>query len=583
MNDTGNNATWPLCRWRTGEVDDAQAESLAQAVGVDVPLARCLVIRGIETAAEAEAFLDPRLSQCVMPDEMPGVAQAADIICSHIARKNTIVVFGDFDADGMTAASILAQAIEGIGGRAEIFIPDRKAEGYGFTSGALRRCLETHPDTKIIVTVDCGISQADACRDAVAAGVEVVITDHHQVTESTPAEASALVNPELGGTPEPLRHLCGAGVAFKLAHQLARKGLSAGDGRALVNKLLPLAAIGTVADLVPLIGENRIIVARGLALINAGGRDSNVGIAELKRTARVGKATSESVGFALATRINAAGRVGDPNTAVALLNAHSRADAARFAQQLERDNEERRSEEADAVDAAAELVDASFVEHPAAIVLFKPEWHPGVIGLVASRMVARYRVPSVIITTGEDDFARGSARCPEHEDLDLMPLLASCSHLLERHGGHRVAAGLTIAKDNIGSFRTAFTEVCAQAIKGLDLRPELVVDAWIGPGRLNENTEALLERLEPCGMKNPSPKLGVRGLTLRQDPRSFGKKRRDNWAMEFEETNMGGVLFRRESLPFKAGDKIDVVFAFSRDMFGTLQMMARDIAPSFKA
>ena len=175
MNDTDYNATWPLCRWRTGEVDDAQAESLAQAVGVDVPLAQCLVIRGIETAAEAEAFLDPRLSRCVMPDEMPGVAQAADIICSHIARKNTIVVFGDFDADGMTAASILAQAIEGIGGRAEIFIPDRKAEGYGFTPGALRRCLETHPDTKIIVTVDCGISQADACREAVAAGVEVEI------------------------------------------------------------------------------------------------------------------------------------------------------------------------------------------------------------------------------------------------------------------------------------------------------------------------------------------------------------------------------------------------------------------------
>lgn len=580
MNDTVDNAAWPFCRWRTGEVDDAQAQSLAAAVGIDVPLARCLIVRGIKTAAEAEAFLDPKLAQCVMPDQMPGVEKAAEKICDHISKNNRIVVFGDFDADGMTAASILAQAIEGIGGRADIFIPDRKAEGYGFTPGALRRSLEKYPDTKIIVTVDCGISQVDACRDAVAAGVEVVITDHHQITESTPAEASAIVNPELDGTPEPLRHLCGAGVAFKLAHQLARKGLSVDDGRALVNKLLPLAAIGTVADLVPLVGENRIIVARGLALINGNSREHNVGIDGLKRTARIGKATSETVGFALATRINAAGRVGDPNTAVALLNARSRTDAVRFARQLEIDNEARRSEEADAVETAAELVDSSLGEHPAAIVVFKPEWHPGVIGLVASRMVARYRVPAVIITTGEDDFARGSARCPEHENLDLMPLLGSCSHLLERHGGHRVAAGLTISKENIDSFRAAFTEVCAEAIKGLDLRPELIIDAWIGPDRLNEKTEALLERLEPCGMKNPSPKLGVRGLTLRQDPRSFGKKRRDNWALEFEETNMGGVLFRRESLPFKAGDKIDVVFAFSRDMFGTLQMMVRDVAPS---
>ena len=579
MTKTGQRATEPSCRWRTAKYNTEQADKLVRALNIDITLAHCLLTRGIETVEDADDFLSPKLSQCVMPDKMPGVTAATEAICSHIARKNKIVVFGDFDADGMTAASILALAIQAVGGSADIFIPDRISEGYGFTTNALSRCLELHPATKIIVTVDCGISQSDACKEAVSRDVDVVITDHHKITGPLPAEASAIVNPELEGTPANLRHLCGAGVAFKLAHQIARRAeLDKEKFRALANCLLPLAAIGTVADLVPLIGENRIIVSKGLSIINNPNRDTNIGINELKRTAKVNNATSENIGFALAARINAAGRVGNPDTAVTLLNTKCERNAVRLAQQLEKDNTNRQKEELDAVEEAQSKAASLLAKRPGSIVIFNSNWHPGVIGLVASRLVSRHRVPTVVITNGEDGFCRGSARCPEHENLDLMPLLASCSHLLARHGGHRVAAGLTIAEENICKFCNEFGEVCAKATEGLDLRPELTIDAWIDHSSLNEATAKTLQRLEPCGMKNPSPKLGVCNLTLSKEPSSFGKNRQDNWRLSFKETSLNGILFGKKDLPFEEGDKLDIIFAFSRDLRGNLQMSIRDFA-----
>lgn len=577
-----NNSEWPSRRWRTAQPDASKVGALVASAGVHPTLARCLVARGIDTPEAAARFLSPSLAHCVLPDEMPGVAAAAEIICGHVARKHRIVVFGDFDADGMTAASILSQAIERVGGDSSIFIPDRQAEGYGFTTAALERCLDETPDVRLVVSVDCGISQSDACDEAVASGVEVIITDHHQMTEPVPSAAAAVVNPKLPGTPPALEHLCGAGVAFKLAHQIARIAMAPEDGRALVCSLLPLAAIGTVADLVPLLDENRVIVVKGLERMNSGDPRCCPGIAALKQVAGVvGDATASNLGFALAPRINAAGRVGDPDTAVRLMNSQSQAEAGLLAQQLERDNDQRRQEEIETIEKANALVPDLIAKHPHSIVLHNDEWHPGVIGLVASRLVSRHRLPAVVITGGGNDgLARGSARCPEHESLDLMPILQACAHLLGRYGGHRVAAGLSLPSGNIEEFRAAFDEACAKAIAGLDLRPELLVDDWISPDAIGGEMESLLGRLEPCGMDNPSPKLGVRGLTLSEAPRSFGKKRQDNWAFTFAETDICGIAFRKDGVPFRAGDKLDVVFAFSRNMYGELQIIIRDAALS---
>ncbi len=408
--------------------------------------------------------------------------------------------------------------------------------------------------------------------------MEVVVTDHHSITEAVPETASAIVNPELPGTPEQLRHLCGAGVAFKLAHQLAKLALPAEDGRRLLHSILPLVAIGTVGDMVPLTGENRIIVGKGLEIMNRGDCGGNEGIRALKFMSGINRnATAADLGFALAPRINAAGRVGKPSTATALLSATSSSEAVKNASILEADNLLRRNEEANALAEADGLVPDALKAHSHSIVLFDPNWHPGVVGLVASRLVAAYNLPAVVITNGEDGSARGSARCPEHRDLDLMPLLESCAALLDRYGGHRVAAGVSLGVANIDAFRRRFDASCAQATEGLDLRTELVIDDWLEPSDIGVPLENSLHLLEPCGMENSVPQLGARGLTLKSDPRRFGRTS-NHWELSFRETEHPCIAFRRESMPFKAGDKLDIVFTLSSSPYDPVQMILRDAA-----
>ncbi len=559
-------------------VNTETVEWLASELSISSTLAKCLVSRGMATSTEAEAFLSPKLGQCILPDQMPGIALAAEIICKHVAAKHRIVVFGDYDADGITASAALARAVAGIGGNVSVFIPDRQNEGYGFTVNALRRCLSEFETVDLIVTVDCGISQGEACREATSRGVEIVITDHHSITEAIPETASAIVNPELPGTPDQLRHLCGAGVAFKLAHQLAKLALPAEDGRRLLQSILPLIAIGTVGDMVPLTGENRIIVSKGLEIMNRGDCGGNEGIRALKFMSGINRnATATDLGFALAPRINAAGRVGKPSTAIALLSATSSSEAVKNASILEENNLLRRNEETHALTEADSLVATALKTYSHSIVLFNPRWHPGVVGLVASRLVAAYGLPTVVITNGEDGIARGSARCPEHQDLDLMPLLESCAALLDRYGGHRVAAGVSLCVANIDTFRQHFDDACAHATEGLDLRTELIIDDWLEPSDISVSLESSLQLLEPCGMENSVPRLGARGLTLKSDPKRFGKTN-NHWELSFQETEHHAIAFRHESMPFKAGDKLDIVFTLSSNTYDPVQLILKDAA-----
>lgn len=571
---------WPSCKWTSASADPAKVNRLAEALEIPEFLAKCLTARGLATPEEAEDFLVPKLKHCVLPDKMPGIAQAAEIIGLHILNKGRIVIFGDYDADGITASALLARAITAIGGLATIFIPNRITEGYGLTIPALHRCLLECSPVNLIITVDCGISQTEACREAVARGVEVIITDHHSITEAIPETAAAVVNPELPGTPPPLRHLCGAGVAFKLAHQLARQALNPEDGRCLITSLLPIAAIGTVGDLVPLIGENRLIVSKGLEIMNRADCGGNEGIRALKFKARIyGNVTASDLGFALAPRINAAGRIGLPATAIELLNATSSSEAMKAADVLETNNRDRRSEEADALDHAHELVASVAQRLSSSIVLYHKDWHPGIIGLVASRLVSAYGLPTIILSGGEDGVARGSARCPEYDSLDLMPLLETCAPLLKRYGGHRVAAGISLNPDHIQDFRTSFNNACDVAMNGIDRRRNIIIDAWIEPDAINETLETMLQRLEPCGMMNTVPKLATRALTLHKAPRRFGKTN-NHWELTFVETPHRCVAFRRDSMPFKANDRIDVVYTVSSSQYAAVQMILKDAAYS---
>ena len=573
--------SWPTGAWRDAEMADAAAlPRLVSGFRLAPAAARVLAVRGVVEPGAVASFLRPALSSCLLPDALPGIREAAEIIGRHVAEGREIVVFGDFDADGMTAATILRSALRAIGARASVFIPDRIHEGYGFTEAALSRCLSEHPGAKLVVTVDCGISHAPACDRAVARGVEVVVTDHHEVGLDVPKSASALVNPCLPGTPEPLRHLCGAGVAFKLAHELARRFLDASRGPRLMRPLTAIAAVGTIGDLVPLVGENRIIASRGLAILNARSDPELAGLRALCNLAGVrGDLDSGTLAFSIVPRINAAGRVGNPQVALDLLAASDAAAAIPLARKLGQFNDLRRAEEAAAVKAAeAAIRDAADLP---ALVLHDDNWHPGVIGLVASRLSNRRHLPSIVFTADDEPgLLRGSARCPEIPGLDLMQLLDRCRDLLSSFGGHRAAAGLTLPASRLPEFRERFAKICGETEEGLDMRPVRLVEAWIAPEDATEALARDIARIGPFGTLNPPPLLGLRGLRLDSDPATFGRAAGVNWRLQFAETTIRGMVFGRPDMPFRAGDRVDLVFNFSRDMYGALQFAVRDIRPA---
>lgn len=571
-------AFWPMGQWTDASADESVTELLSRDLKLSPAAARILVARGFRDADETREFLEPRLSRCMYPDLLPGIAQAATIIGRHVGERHRIVVFGDFDADGMTASTILRSALVAIGAQADIFIPDRIKEGYGFTEAALDRCLAEHPGIKLIVTVDCGISHAPACDKAVAAGVEVVVTDHHEVGLSVPKSASALVNPCLPDTPEPMKHLCGAGVAFKLAHELVRRYMTAEAGQAFMQSLIAIAAVGTVGDLVPLVGENRIIASRGLDILNRAPASELVGLRALRESANLrGAIDAGALAFLLVPRINAAGRVGNPQVAIDLLAARDMATALPLARRLGDFNQLRREEEQAAVQSAESDIRSCMESNPSALILFNATWHPGVIGLVASRISNRNHLPTIVFTSDDEEgVVRGSARCPEIPGLDLTKLLNCCEDLLLSHGGHRAAAGLTLRLENLETFKQRFLAVCAEAENGLDMRTERRIEVWIEPQDATDRLESELVRIGPFGTLNPQPLLGMRGVTLASDPSKFGRTS-VNWRLDLEETPVPAILFGHPEMPFRKGDKLDMVFHFSRDNYEALQFFVKDL------
>lgn len=579
--------TWNNCRWQDAAFDESVVAALAECLdnvargrvsgesGIAEILAKCLIARGADTPEKAARFLAPKLGDCVLPEDLPGIAEAADGILCAIRAGEKIVVFGDFDADGITASVILSRVIAELGGDVAEFLPDRVSEGYGFTESALARCLAAHPDARLIVTVDCGISNSTTCETAVAAGVRVIVTDHHSPHETLPRGASVIVNPHLDGTPEPLRDLCGAGVAFKLAHRLTRE-LAPKRAQALLKALLPIVATGTVADLVPLTGENRVLVAQGLRHLDKG---ACIGLTALKHASDIrGSVTSTHLGFLLAPRLNAAGRIADPGIAVALLKEQNKTAALKLARRLSEDNTKRKTEESDSVKSAELAVPALLAAHQHSIAIYNADWHPGVIGLVASRLSAAHNLPVIAMTRGEHGLVRGSVRCPDHPNVDVMRILERCAPLLNGFGGHRVAAGLSLEAEKLDAFRAAFDAACGSVLGGLDLRKVLHIDAWIGADDVCDELEDALARLEPCGMKNPKPTLAIAELTLGHAPQLFGKAR-EHCRFQFREMPTEAVLFRtaKDDATFRAGTKVDVVFTLARDNFNLLQLTVKDI------
>jgi single-stranded-DNA-specific exonuclease len=503
-------------RWILPTVPDALlTRRLAVELGIPEVVAILLSSRGFSTADEATLFLDPRLASLRPPEEIPGIPEAVERIIEAVRSQERITLYGDYDVDGISSLTILCRYLRLAGAQVECFIPDRAAEGYGLSSAGVARCLrETMPN--LVVAVDCGTnsrSEADQLRKA---GCQLVVLDHHEPDAETVAPlCAALVNPKLG--PD-FHYLCSAGIVFKLCHAMQKASPVAGLD---LRDFLDLVAVGTVADIVPLVGENRIFVKAGLRQL---GQSRWTGLHALLHVSGASAPYDPSdIGFKLGPRINAAGRLGSATEALLLLLTDDTNEATRIAAHLDQQNRERQTVERDVTQQAEEWVASNFdPERHATIVAGKRDWHQGVVGIVASRIARRWHRPTLILGFDETGAGKGSGR--SIEGLPLVEVLGRCSELLDAYGGHDMAAGLSLRESRLGELRERFESATRELISNEDLIPRLRLDAELDLCLADEEWLDTQDRLAPFGTSNAQPLLFSRGVTPSSTPRVLKEK-----------------------------------------------------------
>lgn len=543
--------------WRFSPFDEVLVRRLAGRLNVSPVLAQVLAARGFDCPERAGVFLDSRLSELHDPERLPGVSPAADAIVAALRAGRRITIYGDYDVDGVTATSLLWHCLQLAGGKVEYYVPHRLEEGYGLNCEALAKLHEHDPST-LVVTVDCGISSVAEAQFARQIGLELIITDHHQFGAELPA-AGVLVHPRLPGSDYPFGELCGVGVAFKLAWAVCTR---LGDGKKAAPRMrefllaaVGLTAIGTVADMVPLLDENRVLVRYGLKSLC---ERSPLGLKALLRATNLADRSvldSDDVAFTIAPRINAAGRLGQARLAVELLTTENPERAALLATYLEEQNKARQTVERKMFKQARELLAAhpEWADRPA-LVLAHHDWHAGVIGIVASRVVEQFQKPAVLIalSTG-DQPGQGSART--FGQLDLHAGLTACSRHLSTFGGHKAAAGLRIAADRIEPFRDDFCRYVEQnqRVERDDL--ELRIDAEVRLADLTHRAVTELDRLGPFGRGNPRPVLASSKVELVEPPRKMGEGERH---LDLRVRHYGKVM---RAIAFGRGEWADEIAA----------------------
>lgn len=472
-----------------------------------------LVARGHTTADRAKRFLRPRLDHLHDPAKLTDGPRAAKRIAGAIESGERILVHGDYDVDGISATALLTRWLRSMGGTVVPFVPHRLRDGYDFSGAGL--VVGKEAGAGLIVTADCGTRAHRAVSDARAEGIDVIVTDHHSVGDSLP-DAYAVVNPQRPDCAYPDKGLCGAGVAYKLCELVGRE---LGDRTGEVVEYLDLVALATIADLVPLTGENRVFVAYGLRRM---AHTRVRGIEALLRVSGVAstEVTAGRIGFMVAPRINAAGRIGESADALELLLTEDEAVAARLATKLDETNRSRQEEDRRTLEEALELLERSYDPHDDyGVVLAGEGWHPGVIGIVASRVVEAIHRPVVMVAL-DGDSGRGSARSVA--GFHLYEALTECSEYLRRYGGHRQAAGMDLARDALPAFRDAFNEVARRRLGGEDLRPVLRPDLEVDLHEVDLELVRWMSYLGPYGMGNPGPLLVARRVEL-SEPRVVGQ------------------------------------------------------------
>jgi single-stranded-DNA-specific exonuclease len=515
----------PKKQWVVQPVDERSAQ-LARSLKVSPLLAQVLINRGITDIRTGSAFLKPKLTQLISPEQMPGVKTAVHRISQAIKNKEKIVVYGDYDVDGITGVAILMTVLRLLGGDVDYYIPHRIDEGYGLNEEAVASLSKA--GSQLLITVDCGITAMNSADLAGQLGLDLIITDHHQLGRQLP-RAVAIVHPALGDKyPNP--DSSGSMVAFKLAGAIANKFAS---GRKLEPKLrefmlnaISLAAMGTVADVMDLRGENRVLTSYGLKSLQ---HCKLCGIQALIDSAGLTGQGLDSfhIGFRLAPMLNAAGRMGHARLAVELLTSTSWTRSTQIAEYLKAQNDQRRQYERKIFNQACEMIAERDLNHPdrKSLVLASENWHSGVIGIVASRLVDKYHRPTVMINTsaaGPNAVAQGSAR--SIAGFDLLSAVSACSKHLVSFGGHKMAAGITIEAEKIDQFASDFEVYANQQLSKADMVAKLYIDATARLAEFRKETVSELERMGPFGQGNPKPVFATKGVRLASAARRVGAK-----------------------------------------------------------
>ena len=566
--------------WKFRQHDVQAASWLEKETGVSAVVARLLALRGIVRPDAARTFIEANLKDLRPPADLPGVTLAADLIYDLVKRQQRggkhaqekIAIYGDYDCDGMTATAILFRCLKMLKAQVQYFVPNRLDDGYGLNADAIRQLARD--GVKMIVSVDCGIASRAEAELARELGISLIITDHHQPGAAMP-DADAIVHPGIDGYP--FAGLCGAGVALKLAWALCQRQSGqervTPEARDFLVAAVELAAVGTVADVVPLIDENRLIVRAGLGFLV----DSRIeGLRQLMALTGLDKKPqlgAEDIGFTLGPRLNAAGRLNQASLGVELLVSDSRQRVEQLAEYINNLNSSRDSIERKILKAARKQIDQQFnPEQEPAIVVADRGWHRGVIGIVAGRLAEKFHRPTVVISLDETDTKRpgvGSGRSAL--GIDLYQALGSAEDHLVQFGGHRAAAGLQIEPHEVDAFREAFFEGVSQQADVLKLEPELAIDIEAAFAELTLPTLREMERMAPFGQDNPRPVLCASEVNLVGEPKRMGEGGRHlSLQLEQHGIRLRAVAFGNgdwaEELA-AVGGSIDVVFKPSINEF----------------
>lgn len=503
--------------WKTKSIQSEDQKILSSELGISSILAQILINRGINTPAEASSYLNCDLNDLHDPFLLKGMSAAVKHIQQAIKLKKNIVVYGDYDVDGLTSCAVMFNSLKQLKANVSCYIPHRVDEGYGLNAQACSAIKEKGAD--LLITVDCGISAFEQVDYLNSIGLDVVVTDHHQPIGQKVPKALAVINPLQAGCDYPYKNLAGVGIAYKLACALIGEKKDMGE-------YLDLVALGTICDVALLTGENRILVKHGLDRLS---QTNKIGLQALKQVAGIANKKLEAyhVGFMLGPRINATGRMGSAEKALELLLSDDHAKAMVLAQALDAENKLRQKEEAKTLRQALAMVDTEInFKNDKSIILHNDAWHPGVIGIVASRIAERFYRPTILISTKEE-IAKGSGR--SIRNFHLFDTIAKCEHFLEGFGGHEKAAGLSILKTNLISFKQAFEQMASLSLSAEDMIPMIDVDMQISLSSLSEELINQIEKCAPFGMGNTRPVFSSVNVQLKGSPKPLGSSGFKMW------------------------------------------------------